>query len=264
MSEQLNEWLQTLPEELQKDPVISNFKSPAELASAYREAKVAISRKGLILPPQGAKEEEWGPVYEQLGRPKDPKEYDISGVQIPKNMKLMEDEINEFRSMAHQLGMNKSQFQKAFGYRINKMVKEFEASEKSATETRQNSETALRQQFGAKYQEKVQGVQKMLDAYGGENAQAIVNKFGSDPDMISFMSRILDDMSEASIEKIGHNRGAELTPEEAKDEIHKIRTDKDHPLNMAFNTPGMGEKHLAAKKRIDQLYDQAYAGKKKI
>src|SRR3990167_10311965 len=156
MSDQTpNEWLQTLPEELQKDPVIQNFKSPAELASAYREAKVVISRKGLILPPAGAKEEEWGPVYDQLGRPKEPKEYDLPNIQIPKDMKLIQEEIDEFRAMAHQLGMNKSQFQKAFGYRINKLVKEYETNQKASTEARQQSETSLRNQFGAKYQEKV-------------------------------------------------------------------------------------------------------------
>jgi hypothetical protein len=263
MSEQATgEWLKTLPEELQKDPVIQNFKSPADLATAYREAKVQISRKGVILPPEGSDDKAWEPVFEALGRPKEAKDYELP--VAPAGVKLDQTLIDEFRGMAHKLGMNKKQFKEAFGAQINKIVKEQTAATEAATKRKNEAETMLRQKFGSKYNEVVQGVQKLVNGYADKDDAEVVDLLNSNPAAIAFLSKILGDMSEATLEKLGHVKGGELTPDEAKDEITKIRTDKDHPLNAAFNNPNMGQKHLEAKKRVDALYAQAYPDKKKI
>ena len=166
--------------------------------------------------------------------------------------------------MALGIGMTKKQFQKAFGVRIEKTIKDAEAANATRIAQNQVTETSLRQKFGAKYNERVQGIQKLINAYGEGATQEDIDETLKRPGLVTLLSNILDNLSEATLEQLGHVRGGELTPDEAKDEITRIRTDKDHPLNAAFNNPMAGEKHKEARARVEKLYEMAYAGKKKI
>jgi len=262
------EWMKVLPEELQNEPTIQNFESVADVVKGYKEATVKISRKGVIVPPEGTKDDapEMAEFYKSLGRPEKPEEYDLPAnlLVLPNGQKVPQEAVDEFRKMAHGLGMTKKQFQKAFGWRIEKTIKEAEAANAAALKDRQETETALRAKFGAKYNERIQGIQKLISAYGEGATQEDINDTLKRPGMVNLLSNILDNLSEATLEQLGHVRGGELTPDEAKEEIHRIRTDKDHPLNAAFLNPKLGEKHKEARARVEKLYEMAHPGKKKI
>lgn len=258
---EIKEWLNDAPEEIKSDGIFSNFKTPGELAVAYKNATTQLSRKGVILPPDGAKDEEWAPVYETLGRPKESKDYEVPS--IPKGITLDPQRIDDFKKLAHDLGMNKKQFQKAFGAQINQVVKDQEAANKAALDARNSSETELRRMFGAKYESTIQGIQKLVTSYGEGTSQEDINEIVKRPGLVKMLSSVLDDMSEASLEKLGHSKGVALTPQEAKEELHAIRTDKDHPLNSAYNNPG-GPKQAELDKRMRDLTMMANPGKKEI
>ena len=266
-------FLETLPEELRSDPALQVFKDAEDgtaVAKAFVETKKMVGRyaNSVIIPAEGTNEDapEMVEFLTKLGRPKESKDYEVPAnlLILPNGKKVPQEWIEEFRSQAHALGMTKKQFQKAFGMRIEKTLKDNEAANKVAVENRQQTETALRQKFGAKYSERIQGIQKLISAYGEGVTQEDIDDALKRPGMVSLLSNILDNLSEASLEGMGHSKGVELTPDEAKDEIQRIRTDKDHPLNAAFNNPNAGEKHKEAKARVDKLYEWGYPGKKKL
>jgi hypothetical protein len=98
------EWLGGLPEELRGDATLSRYKSVEELARGHIETKRLATSK-LAIPGEGAKPEEWGAVWDALGRPKAPTDYEIpvgeGGAEGPM--------AEAFRPLAHQLGLNKGQ-----------------------------------------------------------------------------------------------------------------------------------------------------------
>src|ERR1700687_5594063 len=98
------EWMQTFPEELQKDPVVAAFKEPVELAKAYREAKQPISKKGVSVPDsQKSTPEEWQKFYNDLGRPEKPEGYKLSEVKdLHPSVKITPESKSACLSAAHQ------------------------------------------------------------------------------------------------------------------------------------------------------------------
>lgn len=255
-----------LSDELKNDPVFKTLldKPVDELGKSYREASIKVSRKGVILPPDGAKPEEWDPVYTALGRPEKPEGYELPKDVDQKTAEQLKGEIEDFKKFAFENGMSKTQFQKAFGYRLQKTLKEAQDREARHANERTASETALRSRLGAKYDETIDGVQKLIDQYGGDDIQKLAEKYGdgkgiSDPHLISLLGRMLGDLSEATLEKIQHRPGGNLSPDEAKAKIAEIRADDKHP----YNNP-TDKKHAEAKKEMDALYLSAHPGVKKI
>lgn len=248
------------PAELRSDPTLANYKTASEAGKALLEAKAKISQKGVIVPPEGTKHDapEMIEYLKKIGRPDDAKGYELPTVTLPNGMQMNVAEVEAFKEKAFAAGMTKKQFKEIFGYRIDTMIKEANDQSAAATAARQASETKLRNEFGAKYDERVQGVQKLVNAYAKDGEKDVVDLLNANPAAIALLGRILDDMSEASIEKIGHTRTGAFAPDEAKAKISEIWADANH----AFHKPELGKKHLEAKAEMDKLYQMAHGAKK--
>lgn len=262
---EVKEWMKALPEELQSDASLAVFEDLPALAKGFVETKKAMGRYAgsVIIPAEGTKDDapEMVEFLTKLGRPKEAKEYEAV---IPNGVKLDPAMIEEFKALSYQLGMTKTQFKKAFGAQIAKIQRDDEAKKIASTEARNAQETSLRQTFGSKYPTVVAGIQKLINGLGEGATQDDIDEVLKRPGLVKMLSGVLDGLSEATLEKLGHSRGAELTPDEAKDEINAIRTSKEHPLNAAFNNPQAGEAYKRARARVDELYVMANPGKKKI
>lgn len=250
-------------ETLKADGIFTNFETADDAAKALKAATIKLSQKGVIIPQdvEKAKPEELDGVFAALGRPKDAAGYDLPAGSIPKGFEALQAEVDEFKEVAFKMGMSKAQFRQAFGYRVDKMLKEAKSRDEASTKARNESETNLRKQFGAKYEERIQGIQKLINVFGGgdggatqEDVDAVIAR----PGLVKMLSGILDEMSEATLEKLGHSRTGAMTPDEANAKIKEIRGDAKHP----YNNPGSGKLHEDAKKEMDALYKMANPGKK--
>ena len=74
-------FIDTLPEDLRGEPSLRNFTDTAGLAKSYVHAQKMIGVDKLPLPGKSATDEEWNNVYERLGRPNAPTEYDFESVE---------------------------------------------------------------------------------------------------------------------------------------------------------------------------------------
>lgn len=261
MTQAAPEWIQGLADEtLKTDPSIQSFQSVEDLAKGFISTKALVGKKGVILPAEGAKEEEWNPVYEALGRPKTPDDYKMpADLKLEKDMALDEEDLKAFRVYAHSIGMPQKQFEKVISYRINKQMADHKAGKTAAEQRAQATETALRKTWGAAYDERTAGVQGLLKTFGGERGAAFVEKYGKDPDVIAVLGEILPHLSEASIGQIGFKAGGSMTPDEAKAEIARIRGDEKHPHNIE-NHP----EHKKAIEDMSKLYALAHPDKRRV
>lgn len=253
------EWLQGLADEsIKGDPSIQSFKSVDDLAKGFIETKKLVGKKGLLLPGDNADPKEWDTVWNTLGRPESPDGYKLPPVDAQK-VQLDEEGLAEFRKYAHQQGIPQKHFEKVLEYRFNQQLKEAEANQKAEMEAKQATETALRSKWGAAYDERVEGINKIFETFGGENGKAYAEKYANDPDIKAIIGEMLPHLDEATIGELGFQKGGSLTPEEAAAKISEIRANKEHPFNNNYH-----KDHKQALDEMDKLYEMAYPGKGSI
>ena len=206
----------------------------------------------MLFCPPGAPDTEWDTVYNSLGRPEKPEGYKYTP---PNGAKLNEEFLKEFRTQAHQIGMTQKQFEKLVNIRVEFETKEQKTAQENAVKYKQDGETALRKEWGAKYDEKMSMIQKAIKSFGGDLPQ---DPKEYDPRLTKLIGSMAEHLSEATLGSLGIVTVA-LTPEEAKEKVASIRADMKHPYNIA-NHPD----HMKALKEMDDFYAMMLPGVKKI
>jgi len=248
------EWISGLTDEsIKSDPSIQSFKSVEDLAKSFISTKALVGKKGFILPTEGAKDEEWEQVFNTLGRPEKSDGYKY---QPPNGAKMNEEFLKEFRVKAHSFGLTQKQFEKLINYRVEVEAADQKKATDGAMKFKNDSESALRHDWGAKYDEKMASIQKAIKSYGGDLPD---DPKAYDPRVVRLIGSLTEHLDEATIGSLGIVKGTALTPADALTKIAEIRKDPAHPLNVA-NHPG----HKDAEAEMQKLYLQAYPGKKVI
>jgi len=148
-------WRETLPDDLKTEKTLEKFKDIPGLAKTYIELEKDASRlrnaKGVIVPGEKSKPEEWDAYYKALGRPDTPDGYELTAPELPEGMTYDEARTKAFAAIAHKEGMTAKQL-KALHSAFNDMAKaEFEAQTKAVTEFREKSTAALKTKWGKDY-----------------------------------------------------------------------------------------------------------------
>lgn len=217
-----------------------------------------------IIPGEGAKEEDWSPVYDAIGRPKTPDDYKMPELKLKDELKdkvsLDEADLKEFRAYAHSRGITQRQFEDILKYRMDKQIKEYEGSLQQAEASRVEGETKLRAEWGAKYDENMAMIQKTLKAFG-KDLDLPDDPKQYDQRLVRLFSKMAASFSEATLGDLGAGGGGggNMTPDEAKAKIAEIRGNDKHPFNLD-NHPD----HAQAVVDMSKLYEQAHPGKRKI
>lgn len=94
------EWLAGLPDDLKGDATLGRYANIEALARGHVETRKLLSNR-LAVPQADAPAEEWGKVFDALGRPAEAKDYEIP---LPEGMQAS-GIADAFRPVAHQLGL---------------------------------------------------------------------------------------------------------------------------------------------------------------
>ena len=262
IEQQVKSWRDDLlPDDIKGEPLFEKYQSPQEAFKAFVEAQKLIGKKGIIPPEgedEGLRKEFLKEVYEKIGEelPEDPADYEIPEVEdIPDELKAMnEEDVEAFKDIAHKAGLTKRQAEEIYKLYIEQEKKRYNEFVRAGDELQQQAEDRLREKWGKAYDVKVRKIQTLVSKLGSNELIEKVRSnpyIGNDPDMVEFLGKVVDLMSEDVIG--GEPRRATMTPEEAKSEIYKIKMDNSHP----FNDQGHPE-HKIAKERMNELYKLAY------
>lgn len=133
-------------------------KTPAEVAvlasKAHREAEKYIgapSDQILRLPKATDGQEAWKPVYERLGKPTDPKDYDFTAVKFADGSAPDQADVDYFRGVADKLNLSKAaavELAQSIATRADANAAS-DAAERQATNIK--GQEALKQSWGANY-----------------------------------------------------------------------------------------------------------------
>lgn len=240
------------------EPVVQakGWKNPLEALSAYAELEGRLG-KSITPPGADAKPEDWQAVFDRLGRPKSSKDYGLKRPETVDASMLPDDMVGAFGDLAHKLGLLPDQAAGVMGFYTGRIEAGVAAQKAAEEETR----AALRQEWGAKYDENMRLAQRAVGRFGGEDALAALgpleNVIGG-VKLVKLMQAIGAAMSEDTLAGAGSSGGgASLpgTPEGAQAEIRRRQADPE--FVKAWTNRG-DPKNADAKALMDKLYAIAY------
>ena len=154
-----------LPENLRdKAEHFSKFKTPEQIMESNFNLQQLLGKKSeaVVIPKEGDPQEVWDSYRAKLGIPTDPSGYDIKKPeQLPEGIEWSEEELSEFTSLAHEMGLTPQQAQKLVEFDLSR-------NEKFVGELKQSVEERMEQNFAQERQ--------ALQSMWGDQFQANLTK----------------------------------------------------------------------------------------
>lgn len=163
------EWMTSLPDDLKADPTLGRFKDVEALSRGHLETQ-KLARSKILLPGEDAAAEDWGKLWDSLGRPENADGYTIPMPELPVDApaearRLLAEEYKPFRELAHGIGLTPKQAE-ALG--------KFELDRQNASYAKGKAEVdALKARLGADYEPKQLAGQKAFARIFGNDEEAL-------------------------------------------------------------------------------------------
>ena len=109
------DWRGSLPEDLQGNESLGKFKSAADLAKSYLSMEKLVGKKTVGMPDENSSEEEWGALFDRLGRPASADKYEVKRAEgLPPEL-IDEEGTRAFLAVAHKSGLSQKQVSALIG-----------------------------------------------------------------------------------------------------------------------------------------------------
>jgi hypothetical protein len=242
------DWKSSLPSELANDPTILQFKDIESLAKTVIHQQKQMGSR-IPLPKN---DDEYNELYNKLGRPEDASKYKT---KIPEGMDsyFEENTLNEFKNVAHQIGLNQKQLDALIEYQTKSIQYSLEKQPAVLSAQKNETEQNLKQEWGIDYDKKIRAAQRGLQVYGDPEIAELMNTAaGNNPAVVKLFARLGAEVTEDMTQNTQNNNLA-ISRLDAKDEIEQIFTNYDHPY---FN--GKHPEHKSAVERVRQLHEKVH------
>ena len=244
-----------LPEGLREEPSLQTFDSVDKLAKSYVNAvkKIGGEPDNLIsIPKEG---ESWDGLYNQLGRPERSDGYDFGADD--------EGTLDDFKEFAHQTGLSQNQAENVLSLFSDIQEEEEKQRKQSIDDLKLSSEQDLQKEWGKNYDGKVDMATRAFAQFSSPELRSIMNDtgLGNHPEMIKVFAKIGEMLGEDSL-VVGSGLGsAQMTPQQAQEEIQKLYSDKE--FSQAYRDardPG----HKQAMNKMDRYFKLAYPAQQRV
>ncbi len=241
---------------MKNHPSVAKFTSAEEMAKGYVNLEKKIGMKGVILPGENATPEEMTEFHKEMGCIMEADKCEIDVLPEGMDERIIQDDTTKkaFQDIAVKAHLTPEQAKELQSWWLETQVNRLKALDKTMEDEMNASATALRKEWGAKYDENVSKVNIRIKNFGGKEALKWFSKGeGNNPMIIKLFSSIAEKMGE-DVKGPGGSSNLTLTPGEAKVKIDEIR---DNPKS-AYND-GNHRNHAEAVKYMGSLYEMANA-----
>ena len=219
-SDNQEDWRSSLSDELKNDATLQNFKDVESLAkTVVHQQKVLGSRI-----PIPKTDEEKSELYTKLGRPESGEAYDFT---IPDTHKshFNEDQVKEFRNVAHQIGLNNDQTKALIDFQVKSVDHELQRRSTDLSVAKQATEDTLKKEWGYDYDKQVRNAERALNVYGDDEIKQLMESdAGNNPAVIKMFARLGAEVTE-DMAKNTQNNSLATSPLDAQSEIDNIFSD---------------------------------------
>lgn len=244
-------WYDSLPQDMREDQNITKFDSVEAMGKSWLNAQRLIGADKIPMPQT---DEDWGNVYNRLGRPED-----VTGYQIeaPEGAEINQDMQDSFLSTAHNLGLNQKQVEGLAAW-------QFEQGANADTQSQQASEQAfteamngLKNEWGGAFEQNANIAVRAAGEFLGDNDKQFLESakvdgvaLGDHPAFLKLFNNIGKQMMEGSkLEGIGSEMAK--TPQEMEDERNSLMA---HPAYLDRNHP----EHKQTLRKVQEMFKQQY------
>lgn len=270
-----SDWKDSLPDELKTDASLLDVPDVATLAKRFVDTKAMVGNSFRV-PGEGAGKEDWDKftknlmdkvpnlmykpdasdkealetIYDQMGRPEKPEEYEVPEID-DQGLTLNMDMADPFKQIAHKYGLNKQQYQG--------VIKDLtEVSINAALESRSNVDAdvkSLVDEWGMAYERNKSAAIAIAKQTGApENIVNLVSSATPPSELVKYFYGLSASLKGEGLNLSGdQGSGGHLTPTEAQEQMSEMRRNPDHPLNVVSD-PG----HANALARYKGLAKYAY------
>ena len=241
-------WMESLPEELREDATLKSIQDFPSMAKMLVSGQKMIGADKIMVPGKESTDEDWGKIFNKLGRPEKSDGYALAKPEIPEGMPWDDKAVLAFQEAAHKTGLLPKQAKDLFDWYNGIVTDAYTGSQKATQEAYDGAVAALKKEWGAAYDQKLELAESAVRAFGGEEAIEEL-KLKNRPQLIKLFSNIGSQISEGKLKGMdGVN-----TPNEAQGQINAILGDPKHP----YHIKGHPE-HASAVNAMQELYKQIY------
>lgn len=241
-------WQDQLSPDLKINPVMQRFQTPDALAKSYLELNKVMSGGNrdahVVTIPANEDEKAWTELYGKLGRPETSADYKLE-VELPETLERDEGLEKVFRDSAHKHGLSAKQAQGLFKDFITAQVDRFNTSTAAHQQSLLEAETALKTEWGAAYEQKLQTIGEVLGKYSTDSFKTMLDEtgLGNNVEMLRFVDQVVRALGDDTIDTTGSGAHSQvMTPADATAAINqkyadaefsKAYRDKTHPSHAA-------------------------------
>ena len=247
-SDNQEDWRSSLPDELKNDATLQNFKDVESLAkTVVHQQKVLGSRI-----PIPKTDEEKSELYTKLGRPESGEAYEFT---IPETHKshFNEDQVKEFRNVAHQIGLNNDQTKALIDFQVKSVDHELQRRSTDLSVAKRDTEDLLKKEWGYDYDKQVRNAERALNVYGDDEIKQLMESdAGNNPAVIKMFARLGAEVTE-DMAKNTQNNSLATSPLDAQSEIDNIFSDPKDAYH-----DNMHKDHLNRVEYMRQLHEKRF------
>jgi len=218
-----NDFLSTIPEDLRDHPSLGPIKDVENLARSYVNAQRLIGADKLPMPVNPTTED-LDNIYSRLGRPES-----AEGYEIPVDGNIVTEEVaKSYADIAHNLRLTPDQANGVLEYYRAMVQESGSMSEAAESQQRNNTEMALRKEWGDEFDVRIEDAGKIAKQFGSsdllEMRLADGTKVGNHPDFIKAFANMAEFRSSVTSEDTVADStiSSTLSRREAQAEIESI------------------------------------------
>lgn len=241
--------------ELLENPSLATIPDVPALAKAFVDTKGLVGKKGVILPGEEAKPEDWERFYGDLGRPENPEGYVLEKpASLPENFPYSPELETAYRQMAHKAGLTPRQTKALYDDWLKINVDQLQHLETQSTAKKAELEAGLQKDWGAKYEANLtlaRQAQRKFAPEGSPELLALDGAMGNDPRLVKLFYNIGQAMGEAAL--VTGDTAVSAGDDARRQELMR------HPGYLDIKHP----EHKMIVEQVRELYQKLYPEAKK-
>jgi len=221
-----------LPDDLRSDASLKDIKNVSELAKSFIHAQKMVGAEKFVVPGKDATDDDWGKIYNQLGRPKDAESYGLKPREGVAEGIISKEGVDGYAQFAHSKGFNTKQANAGLDFYTDMKIAE-QAAKQEATDQRNAANIeSLKTEFGNSFDKNVQIASSLLNNLkNGDELRQEIDKagLGTSPALIKTLVELASHFGEDRLEgldKMNSGSAGSLTPEQAAEELSELDKNK--------------------------------------
>lgn len=247
--EQFPEWMQNLPDDLRQSKVLAKYQSPNEALKSRIEAESVFGkwRNGRLVevPGEKADPESRKAFFEKIpGQPESPEGYQFKQPEnAPDGLTLSERAVEKARHVAKKWGLPVDAFQElgqamfeGMAEDYQELLQEVQSGNEEIQQARNEAVTALKQEWGAEYEDRLGRVQQAVKKIFGqdEGGQAVLDALRNEGianhvGLIAFVDKMVQAFGPERFEQVaGGFTPQPADPDSVQKELSELLDSKEY------------------------------------